>query len=119
MQFLPAAPELLGAIATLLEDKVLAAVPADLQHQVRVAAHLSRLLEREARLGPEAASRERELVTALLGQPADDPAAALAERLAGDDVDAEFEARAWETLVEVTRADLAICKPGHDRWEGV
>jgi len=119
MQFLPEAPDLLGAVATLLEDKVLGAVPAELQHQVRVAAHLSRLLEREARLGPEAAGRERELITALLGHDAEDPAAALAERLAGDDVDAEFEARAWETLVEVTRADLAICKPGHDRWEGV
>jgi hypothetical protein len=119
MQFLPAAPELLGAIATLLEDKVLAAVPADLQHQVRVAAHLSRLLEREARLGPEAARRERGLITAVLGHAADDPAAALAERLGSDDVDAAFEARAWEALVQVTRADLAICKPGHDRWEGV
>lgn len=121
MQFLPAAPELLGAIATLLEDKVLGAVPPELQHQVRVAAHLSRLLEREARLGPDAWGRERELIADLLGVDPDDvadPAAALEERLrAGADPD--FEARAWDVLVDVTRADLAICKPGHDSWEGV
>ena len=48
MQFLPDAPELLAAIATLLDEKVLAAVPADLQHQVRVAGHLAALVEREA-----------------------------------------------------------------------
>jgi hypothetical protein len=124
MQFLPEAPELLGAIASLLDDKVLGVVPGELQHQVRVAGHLARLLEREARLGPEARRRERELVAVLLGTSADDPgaddpAAALDARLRGDDVDARFEARAWEMLVEVTRADLAICKPGHDSWEGV
>lgn len=119
MQFLPSAPELLGAIATLLDEKVLGAVPVELQHQVRVAAHLSRLLEREVRLGPDARRRERELITALLGVDAEDPAAALDERLCGDDVDARFEALAWDVLVEVTRADLAICKPGHDSWEGV
>lgn len=117
MQFLPAAPELLGAIAALLDDKVLAAVPADLQHQVRVAAHLSRLLEREARMGHQAGQRERELIGALVGE-ADDPAAALDERLRGGDVDRGFERRTWEALVETTRADLAICKPGHDSWEG-
>ena len=118
MQFLPAAPELLGAIATLLDTKVLAAVPADLQHQVRVAGHLAALLEREARLGPEAVRRERELIGALLGVDADDPAAALDERLRAG-VDDELADRAWEALVAITRDDLAICKPGHDGWEGV
>ncbi len=117
MQFPPAPGELLGAIAALLTDKVLAAVPDELVHQVRVTAHLAALLEREARLGPAAAARERELFAALLGVDADDPAAVLAARLRTDD-DADFERLAWDALVEVTRQDLAIAKPGHDAWEG-
>ncbi|MBA3604562.1 MAG: DUF6285 domain-containing protein [Actinomycetota bacterium] len=117
MQFPPAPGELLGAIAALLTDQVLAAVPEELVHQVRVAAHLAALLERETRLGPAAAARERELLAALLGVDADDPAAVLAARLRAED-DADFERRAWDALVEVTRQDLAIAKPGHDAWEG-
>jgi hypothetical protein len=117
MQFLPEAPELLAAIARLLDEKVLPVVPGDLQHQVRVAGHLAALLEREARLGPAAERRERELVAGLLGAASDDPAAQLDDYLRTDD-DPAFEARAWEALVEITRADLAICKPGHDSWEG-
>ena len=88
-----------------------------LQHQVRVAGHLAALLEREARLGPDAVRRERELIGALLGLDADDPAGALDARLRAG-VDDEFAARTWEALVDVTRHDLAICKPGHDSWEG-
>ena len=117
MQFLPGAPELLAAIAALLGDKVLPVVPDELQHHVRVAAHLAALLEREARLGPAAAALERERLMALLGADADDPAGALAARLrAGEDV--EFERSAWDVLVELTRQDLAIAKPGHDAYEG-
>jgi hypothetical protein len=121
MQFLPAAPELLGAIATLLDTKVLAAVPADVQHQVRVAGHLAALLEREARLGPGAVRRERELIAAVLGVDAEQltaPAAALDEALRAG-ADDELADRAWEALVTIARDDLAICKPGHDTWEGV
>jgi len=117
MQFLPEAPELLGAIAALLDEQVLPVVPGDVQHQVRVATHLASLLEREARLGAESARSERELIAVLLGVDAEDPAAALDERLRAG-ADDEFAARAWEALVEITRADLAICKPGHDSWEG-
>lgn len=119
MQFLPESADLLGAIATLLDEHVLAVVPSDLQHRVRVAAHLSSLLEREARLGPDAVARERELLNALLDAPTDDPITAVAERLrTGEGVDDAFERQAWEAIVEITRADLAICKPGHDGWEG-
>ena len=117
MQFVPEAPDLLAAIGKLLDEKVLTAVPPDLQHQVRVAAHLSTLVERELRLGPESNAREVELLTGLLGGPVDDPQAALAERIRTGD-DPEFEARAWEAIVEITRNDLAIAKPGHDVWEG-
>jgi hypothetical protein len=117
VQFLPESADLLGAIAKLLNDKVLAVVPGDLQHQVRVAGHLAALLEREARLGPAAAAHERELLTALLGVDTADPNAAVADRIRTGD-DPEFERQAWAALVEITRADLAIAKPGHDVWEG-
>ena len=54
MQNLPSTERLLADIALLLESDVLAAVPSSLQHNVRVAANLCRILEREA------ASREVE-----------------------------------------------------------
>ena len=68
MQFVPEAADLLAAIGKLLDEKVLNAVPPDLQHQVRVAAHLSTLLEREARLGPSNAVREHDLLHAGLAE---------------------------------------------------
>jgi len=117
VQFLPAPADLLAAIATLLGEKVLPAVPPELAHQVRVAAHLAALLEREARLGPNVAVRERTLLAALIGVDADDPGAVLADRLRSED-DPDFERRAWDVLVAVTREDLSISKPGHAAYEG-
>ena len=116
MQFVPEAADLLAAIGKLLDEKVLNAVPPDLQHQVRVAAHLSTLVERELRLGPANTAREDELLAELLGESAD-PQAALAERIRNGD-DEAFEARAWPAIVEITRNDLQVAKPGHDVWEG-
>ena len=120
MQFAPDAPTLLAAIGTLLDEQVLRAVPADLQHQVRVAGHLAKLVERELRLGPAADARERELLAGLLGDEAigvDDPVEAVAARLRERD-DLEFERAAWPVLVEIARLDLTVAKPGHDAWEG-
>jgi hypothetical protein len=117
VQFPPDSADLLAAIARLLDDQVLAAVPAHLRHPVRVAAHLSHLVERELRLVPQQAARERALLTGLLAAEVDDPAATLAERLrTGEDPD--LEARAWPVLVEIARQDVAVAKPGHDSWEG-
>ena len=117
MQFVPEAPDLLAAIGKLLDEKVLNAVPPELQHQVRVAGHLSTLVERELRLGPENTARETELLTELLGGSAADPQTTVADRIRDGD-DTAFEARAWTAIVEITRNDLAVAKPGHDRWEG-
>jgi hypothetical protein len=117
VQFVPTAAELAAAIARLLDEHVIGAVPPHLQHPVRVAGHLASLLEREARLGPVNAERERQLLNDLLGDEAQDPNAAVAARICDTD-DAEFEQRAWATLVEITRGDLAVAKPGHDSWEG-
>jgi hypothetical protein len=107
----------LAAISRLLDEQVLPAAPPHLQHQVRVAANLAGIVERELRLGPANAVREGELIQGLLGEAVDDPAAALADRLRDAD-DASFEARAWAVLVDITRADLAVAKPGHDSWQG-
>jgi hypothetical protein len=117
VQFVPEAADLLAAIGKLLDEKVLGAVPPDLQHQVRVAAHLSTLVERELRLGPANTAREDELLVELLGGTVADPQAALADKIRNGD-DEAFEARAWPAIVEITRNDLAVAKPGHDRWEG-
>jgi hypothetical protein len=127
MQYQPSAEDLLAAIAELLEDELLPALPDALQHRCRVAANLARILERQERLGPEAAARERERLRALLGGEDDDEdggdgaaglSARLARRIRADD-DPEFQRRAWDALVAIARDDLAIAKPGHDAWEGI
>ncbi|WP_039799924.1 DUF6285 domain-containing protein [Nocardia araoensis] len=95
MQNRPSAAELLDSLAELLEETLLPALPAGLQHKARVGANLARIVRREIESGPAAAERERELL------------AAVAE---GDDE------QLWAALVSVVRADLAIAKPGYDEW---
>lgn len=130
MQFPPDAPDLLAGVGELLEENVLEAVPGHLQHPVRVAGHLVRLVERELRLGPEADAAEVALLAALLDVTADtdsdlaDTSAGAAElndelaRLLRGSEDLDLEEKAWTALVDITRRDLAIAKPGHDAWEG-
>ena len=116
----PTMAELLAAVADFLREE---AVPAlDRSHpglgfQMRVAANSLAMLEREARLGPAGAAKERELLTGLLGEEVDNPTNVLAARLRDGD-DEAFEAKAWPVIAEITKMDLAIAKPGHDRWEG-
>jgi Domain of unknown function (DUF6285) len=119
VQYRPTTAELLGAIADLLDDEVLPAVPAAVQHKVRVAGNLARILQREAEFGPGALDRERDLLAGLLGHAGELNAlrAELTDRLrAGEEQ--LFEDEAWQTLVAVAHDDLAIAKPGHDSWEG-
>jgi hypothetical protein len=119
VQYRPTAAELLHSIADLLDDEVLGSTPPALQHQVRVAANLARILEREADLSPAARAHEAERLAGLLGHEGDatDLSAELAGRLRTGD-DAAFEREAWQALVAIARDDLAIAKPGHDSWEG-
>jgi len=121
VQYRPTASELLITIADLLDDEVLAAVPPHLQHKVRVAGNLCRILDREWRLSPAATAKEQSLWAELLGHDGDVLAlrTELAARLRSGEVDADLERRAWAAIVDVTRDDLAIAKPGHDTWEGV
>jgi DUF1680 family protein len=118
MQYEPTAEELLATIAELLEDEIVPVLPDHLRHRGRVAANLARILEREQRLAPAAAGRERAALAALLGRDGElaELTAALARRVRTDD-DPELQRRAWEALVAVARDDLAIAKPGHDAWE--
>jgi hypothetical protein len=140
MQDRPTPSELLATIADLLEGPVLGATRGPLQHQVRVAGNLCRILEREARLGAAHEAREVELLAGALGEPARgrdalaepgnglaalaEPGARLAalalsrrlvERLAAGDE--ALERRAWAALVEIVRGKLAVAKPGHDAFD--
>jgi len=118
----PTAAELLDTIAEVLEEEVLSATTGALQHRVRVAGNLCRILEREFRLGAEIEADERAALCALLGW--DDPAARdlaelnrqLAERL-DTRADPEFERAAWQVLLAITRDKLRIAKPGHDAYD--
>jgi hypothetical protein len=121
MQDRPTASELLATIADLLEGDVLAATKGGLQHQVRVAGNLCRILEREASLGAAHDAREVELLASVLGEPASgrsarELSAALVARL-GAGHDAALERRAFPALLEIVRGKLAIAKPGHDDYD--
>lgn len=101
MQYRPTAPELLTALADLLEITLMPALPPDLRHQARVGAHLARMLERELTVG-------------TAPEPPDEATPGVEDP--GDGV-ADDELR-WAALVSVVRADLAVAKPGYDAWEG-
>ncbi|CAB4593392.1 MAG: hypothetical protein F2534_19995 [Actinobacteria bacterium] len=121
MQYRPDADELLDAVADLLERQVIAAVPPHLQHQVRVAANLCRILQREAQLGTTNDDAERHRLAALLGHDGSllELRAELAARL--DDpapLDAVTDRAVRDALLATVRADLAIAKPGYDATAG-
>jgi hypothetical protein len=121
MQDRPTASELLATIADLLEGDALAATSGPLQHQIRVAGNLCRILEREARLGAAQDAREVQLLADVLGEPAGGRDAlalssALSARL-GAGADPALERRAWNALVEIVRGKLAVAKPGHDDFD--
>ena len=121
IEYEPSAEQLLAAIAELLEDEVLAAVPDALKHKCRVAGNLARILERQEAMGPAGAARERERLAALVGTAGSadtvELSRQLAQRIKTDD-DPDFQRSAWDALVAICRQDLAIAKPGHDAWEG-
>jgi Domain of unknown function (DUF6285) len=133
----PTAAELLSAVVEVLTDNVVPALTGPAQHNARVAANLVAIVERELRLGGDAATRERAAITALLGDRTSDLApsdlapsdlapsdlAMLRARLAaelrsGMADDETTDAIVWRTLMAAVRDDLAIAKPGHDAWGG-
>jgi hypothetical protein len=115
------ATELLDDIASLLEGEVLSAVSGPLQHRVRVAANLARIVQRELELGPAGAAAERQRLGALVGDTNGDLAelrARLAARLRDPaPLTADEQHAIYDALVATVRADLAISKPGYDSLE--
>lgn len=63
----PHGSDILDAVARLLRDKLMAALPPDLVFQARVAANAVDLVAREMRLGPKLDAEAAERLRALLG----------------------------------------------------
>ena len=127
MQQPPTAAELLSAVVEVLTDEVVPALTGPAQHNARVAANLVAIVERELRLGGDAATRERAAIAALLDDDTSDLAhsdlamlrARLADALGSGMADDEATDEAvWRTLMAAVRDDLSIAKPGHDAWDG-
>ena len=122
MQQPPTAADLLDTVASVLADEIVPALSGPAQHHARVAASLVGIVERELRLGPDAAERERTALAGVLGDdrsPLPELRARLADELrAGMADDTDRHAEIWSMLMASVRDDLAIAKPGHDSWEG-
>src|ERR1700755_2585000 len=119
MQYVPTAANFLATMADLLDNELLPALPPSLQHQARGAPTVGRILERQNELEPAAMQREHDRLTALLGHDGErvELSAELTNKLRSSS-DSAFDAESWEAIVAIVRDDLAIAKPGHDRWEG-
>lgn len=115
----PNAQELLATLADWLDREAMPALDGGAAYRARVAANLAHILEREARLGPAALERERELVEALVGPGGslEELNARLSARLLDGTGGADFERRAHRALYEIARAKLAIARPGYDAYD--
>lgn len=120
MQQRPTAAELLADISGLL-TQVIDAVPDPQKHQVRVAANLAGIVEREVVLGLDNDGAERARLAALLAQPADSDLSTLRSQLLARlsdpaPLDVDESAAIYDALLETVRSDLAISKPGYADW---
>jgi hypothetical protein len=126
MQDRPTAHELLDTVGRFLEEALIPALDGPAAYRTRVAANLVRILEREVALGEAQLRRERELLCALLGIDAASLSAVslrdqvlelnarVSHAIATERID---HARAWQPLMEITRAKLAIIRPGYDAYD--
>ncbi len=128
MQDRPTARELLATVAGFLRDELLPALDGPLRYRTLVAANLLGILEREEAHGVPSLLRERELLCDLLALSPEDllpgalpeQVADLNQQLAAEIDGGAFDARQrplWAALEEVTRAKLAICRPGYDAYD--
>ena len=125
MQPRPTAEEILRDVAALLDDVLVPALSGPAQHQARVAASLVGIVHREVQFSAGNDAAERDAWTELLGDTAPPDADLLTLRQAAADAlrggladDQGTDATVWPVLLQSTRADLAIVKPGHDSWDG-
>jgi hypothetical protein len=128
----PIAAELLATVVEVLSDEVVPVLTGPVQHHARVAANIVAIVERELRLGGDAAAREHAAIAALInvatiddvaGDAGADDLETLRVRLAaelrrGMADDEATNGVVWHTLMAVVRDDLTIAKPGHDSWDG-
>jgi len=120
MQQRPTAAELLADISALL-TQVIDVIPDPQKHQVRVAANLAGIVEREVTLGPGNDDNERRRLAALLDQGADTDLSTLRAQLLArladpSPLDPDESLAIYDVLLETVRADLAISKPGYADW---
>ena len=120
MQQRPTAAELLADISALL-TQVIDVIPDPQKHQVRVAANLAGIVEREVTLGPGNDDNERHRLAALLDQGADTDLSTLRAKLLArladpSPLDPDESLAIYDVLLETVRADLAISKPGYADW---
>ena len=120
MQQRPTAAELLADISALL-GQVIDHVPEYQKHQVRVAANLSAIVEREVTLGRANDDAERARLAELFGQPETTDLAALRNLLLvrltdPTPLEPEESVAIYDVLLDTVRADLAIAKPGYADW---
>ena len=126
MQDRPTAHELLATLGRFLEDELMPALDGPAAYRTRVAANLVRILEREEALGDAQLRRERDLLCDMLGiDAASLPATSISDQVASLNIRAAAaiadgrvdHAKAWEPLMEITRAKLAIIRPGYDDYD--
>lgn len=128
MQDRPTARELLATVAGFLREELLPALDGPLRYRTLVAANLIEILEREEALGASNLLRERELLCNLLDLSTEDlvpgslpeQVADLNQQLASEIDAGDFDARErplWTALEEITRAKLAVCRPGYDEYD--
>lgn len=108
------APDMLATIRDYLEQEILPELRDDKWFNVKVAANMLAMIERELRLGPQADAEERARLAELLGIPGplEELNRALAQAIRGGDI-APDDPRLLDHLRRTTADALAINNP---RW---
>ena len=113
MQDRPTATELLQAVADSLDGEVLPVVDFTVQHKVRVAANICRIVIRQLELSADVDHREHDALAATLHRDGSlaELNTAYAERLRHADADELPEA--VDLLIDAVAGKLTINKPGY------
>jgi len=129
MQDRPDQSELLQTIADFFSDELLPNLDGALRYRALVAANLVNILARESHSGAQSLQEAHRQLADLLGKSAEEQqapddtaskthalAAELARRLDEGDESLD-QAQTWQVLMDITRAKLAIARPGYDQWD--
>lgn len=129
MQDRPDQSELLETLTAFFEDELLPNLDGALGYRALVAANLVKILARESRSGVQSQHDAHLHLADLLGEPVEEQqapeestsmthalAAELARRLDARDESLD-QAQTWQVLMDITRAKLAIVRPGYDSWD--